>query len=188
MIKQILNKLPRKPSSKSSQNDAKNDPGFNSMNSGVDSGGKSSSGKSTNANANSGNSNWRYIGRCLKSSHFQVAERALFLWNNDHIRNLIIQNRSVILPLIFPALEKNTRGHWNQAVQSLNLNVRKIFSDADQSLFDECLTKYQEDELKEKENNKKRESTWIRLEDIAASKSNEHDLVSKFASLSTASS
>ncbi|GJZ05496.1 serine/threonine protein phosphatase 2A 59 kDa regulatory subunit B' gamma isoform-like protein [Tanacetum coccineum] len=131
---------------------------------------------------------FRQIGRCLKSSHFQVAERALFLWNNDHIRNLIIQNRSVILPLIFPALEKNTRGHWNQAVQSLTLNVRKIFSDADQSLFDECLTKYQEDELKEKENNKKRESTWIRLEDIAASKSNEHDLVSKFASLSTASS
>ncbi|PWA80169.1 Armadillo-type fold [Artemisia annua] len=54
MIKQILNKLPRKPSSKSSQNDAKNDPGFNSMNSGVNSSGKSSSGKSTNANANSG--------------------------------------------------------------------------------------------------------------------------------------
>lgn len=111
----------------------------------------------------------------------QVAERALFLWNNDHIRNLIIQNRKVILPIIFPPLERNTRGHWNQAVQSLTLNVRKIFSDADQSLFDECLVKYQEDEVKEKENNKKRESTWIRLE-------NETELVSKFASLTTASS
>ncbi|KAI3916797.1 hypothetical protein MKW98_026268 [Papaver atlanticum] len=110
------------------------------------------------------------IGRCLNSSHFQVAERALFLWNNDHIRNLITQNQKVVLPIIFPALEKNTRLHWNQAVQSLTLNVRKFFSDADPELFEECLTRYQEDESKEKEIREKRESTWKRLEDVAASK------------------
>ncbi|KAI3497273.1 hypothetical protein L1887_39765 [Cichorium endivia] len=121
---------------------------------------------------------FRQIGRCLNSQHFQVAERALFLWNNDHIRNLITQNRKVILPIIFPALEKNTRGHWNQAVQSLTLNVRKIFSDIDQTLFDECLNTYQEDEIKQKENNEKRESTWMQMETDADSKSNE----SRFAS------
>ncbi|WCJ37512.1 Serine/threonine protein phosphatase 2A 59 kDa regulatory subunit B' gamma isoform [Euphorbia peplus] len=127
---------------------------------------------------------FRQIGRCLNSSHFQVAERALFLWNNDHIRNLITQNRKVILPIIFPSLEKNTRTHWNQAVQSLTLNVRKIFSDADQELFDECLAKYQEDEIKERELQEKRDLTWKRLEDLATSKavSNEAVLVSKFAS------
>ncbi|KAK7829728.1 serine/threonine protein phosphatase 2a 59 kda regulatory subunit b' gamma isoform [Quercus suber] len=127
---------------------------------------------------------FRQIGRCLNSSHFQVAERALFLWNNDHIRNLITQNCKVILPIIFPALERNTRGHWNQAVQSLTLNVRKIFSDADQTLFDECLVKFKEDEVKERETQEKRESTWKRLEDVAASKavSNEGVLVSRFLS------
>uniref|UniRef100_A0A5B6ZY47 Serine/threonine protein phosphatase 2A regulatory subunit n=1 Tax=Davidia involucrata TaxID=16924 RepID=A0A5B6ZY47_DAVIN len=127
---------------------------------------------------------FRQIRRCLSSSHFQVAERALFLWNNDHIRNLITQNRKVILPIIFPALERNTRSHWNQAVQSLTLNVRKIFSDDDQALFDECLGRFQEDEIKEKETQEKRESTWKRLEDVAASKavSNEAVLVSRFVS------
>ncbi|MCD7461312.1 hypothetical protein HAX54_045868 [Datura stramonium] len=127
---------------------------------------------------------FRQIGRCLNSSHFQVAERALFLWNNDHIRNLIIQNRKVILPLIFPLLEKNTRGHWNQAVQSLTLNVRKVFSDADQALFDECLEKFQEAEIKNKETQERRELTWKRLEDVAASNfvSNEAVLVSRYAS------
>ncbi|KAM1411602.1 serine/threonine protein phosphatase 2A 59 kDa regulatory subunit B' gamma isoform-like [Malus sylvestris] len=127
---------------------------------------------------------FRQIGHCLNSSHFQVAERALFLWNNDHIRNLITQNRQVILPIIFPALEKNTRSHWNQAVQSLTLNVKKIFSDVDQELFDECLVGFQEDESKEKETQEKRESTWKRLEDVAASKAlgNEAVLVSRFAS------
>ncbi|KAM3697140.1 hypothetical protein ACB098_06G091000 [Castanea mollissima] len=127
---------------------------------------------------------FRQIGRCLNSSHFQVAERALFLWNNDHIRNLITQNCKVILPIIFPALERNMRGHWNQAVQSLTLNVRKIFSDADQTLFDECLVKFKEDEVKDRETQEKRESTWKRLEDVAASKavSNEAVLVSRFVS------
>ncbi|OMO84775.1 Protein phosphatase 2A, regulatory B subunit, B56 [Corchorus olitorius] len=128
---------------------------------------------------------FRQIGRCLNSSHFQVAERALFLWNNDHIRNLITQNRKVILPIIFPALERNTRGHWNQAVQSLTLNVKKIFSDADQPLFEECLARFQEDEAKEKETQQKRELVWKRLEDVAAStavSSNEAVLVSRFVS------
>lgn len=112
--------------------------------------------------------------------NLQVAERALFLWNNDHIANLIKQNRSVLLPIIFPSLEKNARNHWNQAVQSLTLNVRKIFSDIDPELFEECLLKFQEDEVQEKELNLRREITWKRLEEIAAKKatSNEAVLVS----------
>lgn len=104
----------------------------------------------------------------------------MFLWNNDHIENLIKQNRRVILPIIFPSLERNARDHWNQAVQSLTLNVRKIFSDIDSELFDECLLKFQEDEAQEKEIKSKREATWKRLEEIAAMKasSNEPVLVS----------
>ncbi|KAF5741417.1 Phosphatase 2A regulatory B subunit family protein GAMMA [Tripterygium wilfordii] len=133
---------------------------------------------------------FRRIACCLNSSHFQVAERALFLWNNDHIRNLITQNRKVILPIVFPALERNTRSHWNQAVQSLTLNVRKIFLDADQALFDECLVRYQEDEAQENGRQEKRESIWKRLEDVAARNavSNEAVLVSRFPTFAIATS
>ncbi|RWR96926.1 serine/threonine protein phosphatase 2A regulatory subunit B' theta isoform [Cinnamomum micranthum f. kanehirae] len=53
----------------------------------------------------------------------RVAERTLFLWNNDHIKNLIKQKQKVIYPNIFPALLRNTRNQWNQAVQSLTLNI-----------------------------------------------------------------
>ncbi|GAB4847930.1 hypothetical protein Ancab_026990 [Ancistrocladus abbreviatus] len=122
---------------------------------------------------------FRQISRCISSSHFQVAERALFLWNNDHIENLIKQNRKVILPIIFPSLEMNVRNHWNQAVQSLTLNVRKIFSDIDPDLYEECLLKFQEDEAREKDIELKRETIWKRLEEIAAMKaaSNEPVLV-----------
>lgn len=110
-----------------------------------------------------------------------MAERALFLWNNDHIENLIKQNRKVLLPIIFPALEKNARNHWNQAVHSLTLNVRKIFADVDPELFEECLLKFQEDEAREEEAKAKREATWRRLEEIATMKgaSNEAALLSR---------
>ncbi|XP_071738711.1 serine/threonine protein phosphatase 2A 59 kDa regulatory subunit B' eta isoform-like [Rutidosis leptorrhynchoides] len=114
---------------------------------------------------------FRQISHCLSSSHFQVAERALFLWNNDHIDNLIKQNRKVILPIILPALENNTKSHWNQAVRSLTLNVRKIFSDADPDLFQECLLKFQEEESKKEETKSKREAVWKRLEEVAAKRS-----------------
>lgn len=132
---------------------------------------------------------FRRISRCFNSSHFQVAERSLFLWNNDHVRNLITQNQKVILPIIFPALERNLRGHWNQAVQGLTLNVRKLFSDADQELFEECSARFQENEAKERELQAKRELAWKRLEDIAASKaiSNEAVLVSQKVSFHTMS-
>ncbi|KAF5442939.1 hypothetical protein F2P56_035545 [Juglans regia] len=113
---------------------------------------------------------FRQIACCLSSSHFQVAERALYLWNNDHIENLIRQNRNVILPIIFPALEKNGRNHWNQVVQSLTLNVRKIFSDVDPELFEECLQQFQKDEANVEEIKTKHAAMWKCLEEIAASK------------------
>lgn len=106
-----------------------------------------------------------------------MAERALYLWNNDHIENLIRQNRSVILPIVFPALERNCRHHWNQVVQSLTLNVRKIFSDVDPELFEECLQKFQEDEEKAEDMKKKHEATWKQLEDIAATKAATNEAV-----------
>ena len=99
-------------------------------------------------------------------------QRDLYLWNNDHIENLIKHNRKVILPIIFPALEKNGRNHWNHVVQSLTINVHKIFfvSDVDPELFEECLRQFQEDEAKVEEIKTKQEAIWKRLEEIAASK------------------
>ncbi|CAN4124058.1 unnamed protein product [Withania somnifera] len=120
---------------------------------------------------------FRRIAHCLTSLHFQVAERALFLWNNDHIENLIKQHRKLILPLIIPALERNARKHWNQAVHSLSLNIRKIFYDLDPELFKESLHKFQQDELKEDEIKSRREITWKRLEELAAKNTTSNEAV-----------
>lgn len=103
----------------------------------------------------------------LRQFALQVAERALFLWNNEHIVSLIAQNRNVILPIIFEALEKNIQSHWNQAVHGLTVNVRKMFLDMDAELFEECQNQYEEKESRAKEVEEQRELTWKRLADVA---------------------
>lgn len=93
----------------------------------------------------------------------QVAERALFLWNNEHIVSLIAQNRNVILPIIFEAMEKNVRSHWNQAVNGLTVNIRKMFLEMDVELFEECQRQFEEKEANAKEREEQQELTWQRL-------------------------
>ncbi|KAJ0027350.1 hypothetical protein Pint_35731 [Pistacia integerrima] len=105
-----------------------------------------------------------------------IAERALFLWNNEHIVSLIAQNRNVILPIIFEALEKNIQSHWNQAVLGMTVNVRKMFLEMDMELFEECQNQYTEKQLRAKEMEEQRELTWKRLADVAAERG-EEDMV-----------
>lgn len=107
----------------------------------------------------------------------QVAERALMLWNSDHIVGLIAQNRAVILPLIFSALEKNSDSHWNQVVHGLTLNVRKMFQELDTKLFNECLNDYQDKESKAKILQEQRDAVWKRLEAAAAANTSTVNLV-----------
>ncbi|KAK3149718.1 hypothetical protein QOZ80_3AG0221520 [Eleusine coracana subsp. coracana] len=120
---------------------------------------------------------FKQIGRCLNSSHFQVAERALFLWNNDHIVSLIARNRGVIFPIIFEALERNIQSHWNQTVHGLTANVRKMFLDMDSELFEECQQQYMEKQAKAKEMQEQRESAWRQLEAVVAAKASGDDMV-----------
>ncbi|XP_062212050.1 serine/threonine protein phosphatase 2A 57 kDa regulatory subunit B' beta isoform-like isoform X2 [Phragmites australis] len=120
---------------------------------------------------------FKQIGRCLNSFHFQVAERALFLWNNDHVVSLIAQNRGVIFPIIFEALERNIQSHWNQAVHGLTANVRKMFLDMDSELFEECQQQYMEKQAKAKEMQEQRELAWRQLEAVVAAKAAEDDMV-----------
>ncbi|KTF87897.1 hypothetical protein cypCar_00030226 [Cyprinus carpio] len=47
---------------------------------------------------------FRQLAKCVSSPHFQVAERALYYWNNEYIMSLISDNAARILPL-FRCLE-----------------------------------------------------------------------------------
>lgn len=110
----------------------------------------------------------------IEVANEQVVERALFLWNNEHIVSLIGQNRSVILPIIFDALEKNTKTHWNQTVHGLTNNLKRMFVEMDVELFEECERQYLEKEGKAREVEEQRELVWKRLADAATAQNGDH--------------
>ncbi|XP_010533199.1 PREDICTED: serine/threonine protein phosphatase 2A 57 kDa regulatory subunit B' iota isoform-like [Tarenaya hassleriana] len=111
---------------------------------------------------------FKRIGCCLNSYHYQVAERAHLLWNNEHVLNLVTNNRELILPLVFSALEQNIRNHWNRAVLSLTQNLKKMLSEMDEELVTECQNKLEEESKRVTSNAEKRESAWRVLETAAS--------------------
>lgn len=59
------------------------------------------------------------LAKSVASPHFQVAERALYFWNNEYFCNLVSDNVEVILPIMFAPLYENSKGHWNRYVYTL---------------------------------------------------------------------
>ncbi|KAJ6435328.1 hypothetical protein OIU84_000505 [Salix udensis] len=100
-------------------------------------------------------------------SPFQVAERAHLLWNNERVLNLIANNRHVIVPLVFSALEQNTRNHWNQSVLIQTQHIRKMFCEMDEELVLACQRKLEEQDSLSTVEAEKRRLTWERLENAA---------------------
>ncbi|RMB98718.1 hypothetical protein DUI87_24937 [Hirundo rustica rustica] len=66
---------------------------------------------------------FRQLAKCVSSPHFQVAERALYYWNNEYIMSLISDNAAKILPIMFPSLYRNSKTHWNK--EKLKLKERE---------------------------------------------------------------
>ncbi|MBA0597489.1 hypothetical protein Gorai_007293 [Gossypium raimondii] len=97
----------------------------------------------------------------------EVAERTHLLWNNEHILNLVTHNRQVIFPLIFPALERNSENHWNQAVLNLTQSIKKMLCEMDEELVLACRQKMEEENSQSSEATEKRKLIWERLETAA---------------------
>ncbi|CAB4060407.1 PPP2R5 [Lepeophtheirus salmonis] len=110
------------------------------------------------------------MAKCVSSLHFQVAERALYYWNNEYIMSLIAENAAVILPIMYPALYKNSKSHWNKTIHGLIYNAIKLFMEMNQKLFDECTHQFKIEQKKEKEKLRQRQIAWVKLE--AAAKDN----------------
>lgn len=89
-----------------------------------------------------------FIGIIIVIVNLQVAERALYYWNNDYIMSLIEENSSVILPIMFPALYKISKEHWNQTIVALVYNVLKTFMEMNSKLFDDLTANYKSERQK----------------------------------------
>uniref|UniRef100_A0A8C9UNH3 Serine/threonine-protein phosphatase 2A 56 kDa regulatory subunit n=1 Tax=Spermophilus dauricus TaxID=99837 RepID=A0A8C9UNH3_SPEDA len=109
---------------------------------------------------------FKQIAKCVSSPHFQVAERALYYWNNEYIMSLIEENSNVILPIMFSSLYRISKEHWNSAIVALVYNVLKAFMEMNSTMFDELTATYKSDCQCEKKKEKEREELWKKLEDL----------------------
>lgn len=112
---------------------------------------------------------FKKIAKCVSSPHFQVAERALYFWNNEYIMSLIDENSNTILPIMFSCLYRISKDHWNQTIVALVYNVLKSFMEMNSKLFDELTSSYKAEKQKEKKKEKEREELWKRLEKLEMS-------------------
>ncbi|XP_056103160.1 protein phosphatase 2, regulatory subunit B', gamma b isoform X2 [Rhinichthys klamathensis goyatoka] len=112
---------------------------------------------------------FRQLAKCVSSPHFQVAERALYYWNNEYIMSLISDNAARILPIMFPSLYRNSKTHWNKTIHGLIYNALKLFMEMNQKLFDDCTQQFRAEKNKEKAKWKEREEAWMKIESLAKS-------------------
>ncbi|KAG0193917.1 hypothetical protein DFQ28_002565 [Apophysomyces sp. BC1034] len=104
------------------------------------------------------------LGQCVASSHFQVAERALYYWNNEYLVSLMAENIHILMPIIFPTLYRTSKTHWNKTILGLVYNALKLCMDIDPPLFDECANRYKHQRQLERKRQKEREDNWKALQ------------------------
>ncbi|KAI7204410.1 Serine/threonine-protein phosphatase 2A 56 kDa regulatory subunit delta, partial [Hortaea werneckii] len=107
------------------------------------------------------------LAKSVASPHFQVAERALYFWNNEYFCNLVSDNVDVILPIMFAPLYENSKGHWNRTIHGMVYNAMKLFMEVNPQLFDECSHEYTEQQNNAEAVKQNRQAKWDRLAALA---------------------
>jgi serine/threonine-protein phosphatase 2A regulatory subunit B' len=109
---------------------------------------------------------FKQIARCLCSSHFQVAERCLVLFNGDGVMNLVEENIDKVLPIVFPNLYRVSKEHWNQAIVTLVLNLLKQFKAINPNLFNDLSNKYKDYIQALEKRQIEHDEIWRKLEEL----------------------
>lgn len=78
---------------------------------------------------------FRKIANCATSQNSSVAETVFYCWKSGYIRSLIMQNLTVILPILFPPLNINSKIHWNKKIRFAICETLKILRDMNQQLY-----------------------------------------------------
>lgn len=125
------------------------------------------------------------LAKSVASPHFQVAERALYFWNNEYFCNLVSDNVEIILPIMFAPLYENSKGHWNRYVSLTHVafaladdlsrtihgmvyNAMKLFMEINPQLFDDCSHEYTEQQNGAAAREQQRERKWASIAELAS--------------------
>ncbi len=109
---------------------------------------------------------FKKICKCICSPHFQVAEKALLMLNNERIIDILSRNKVVLYPELVGSLMENSESHWNSYISMLTLNSIKVLMDLDMKLFESSSQRHQEEKLVKAKKRATLEGKWAQLENI----------------------
>ncbi|XP_004497199.1 serine/threonine protein phosphatase 2A 57 kDa regulatory subunit B' beta isoform-like isoform X2 [Cicer arietinum] len=109
------------------------------------------------------------ITKCINSWNSQVAERALYVWNNEQFYKMATTGTGEVLPVIVEGVEKNLKWHWSKSVRQLTESVKVVVEDIDPDLYAKVVINMEAKESVAHQEDMKRQKRWERIE-LAASK------------------
>jgi serine/threonine-protein phosphatase 2A regulatory subunit B' len=95
--------------------------------------------------------------------------------------NLVAQHRTQLLPVVLPALEDNSASHWNPAVHGLTMNVRKMFQELDEQLYEDVKRRYESEQQQVRQLYESRDKRWSALQQVALNRAPKGLLEAKLA-------
>ncbi|KDP33290.1 hypothetical protein JCGZ_13077 [Jatropha curcas] len=108
------------------------------------------------------------ITRCLNSWNSQVAERALYIWNNEQLVKLVSSAIEEVLPVVVEGMEKNLKCHWSDSVKQLTEDVKAMLQEMYPSLYENSVQEIEQRQFLARQRELKRKETWERIELEAA--------------------
>lgn len=107
------------------------------------------------------------LARCLRSQHFQVAERALYYFSNEIVLQAIKAYAPMAMPALLGGLSANARTHWNKNINALTFSALKTLLDLNPPLFEQCSLKAKSESAQAQSRIVERRARWQQLESMA---------------------
>ncbi|KAL6846676.1 hypothetical protein ACP4OV_024124 [Aristida adscensionis] len=111
------------------------------------------------------------IARCVSSCSSQVAERALYVWNNERFLELAAASSAVmerILPAFVAGVESNLEQHWSKCVQQVTASVKALLQQVAPDLYARCAADLAARRAEAEAAAAVRDARWRKLEAAAA--------------------
>ena len=118
------------------------------------------------------NENIRDLLSCIaiaaESLGMNLANKALNFMLNNRIQNIIAGNPEPLLNIIFPALFRVARGHWEKSVQLKALTVMNTLMELNPSVFRKVAEEFKQVSLMERARKRQKKSLWDAVAQTAA--------------------
>eukprot|EP00729_Bicosta_minor_P000405 gene405-15874_t len=77
------------------------------------------------------------LGKCIENTHFMVSERALAVWNQEHMLDRMREVPDDLYHLVGPSIYRNSKRHWSGVVHDSNDRALQALRDVSEEHFEE---------------------------------------------------